>query len=90
MVTHAAGGTRMGSVLATQLGAHPRAMYMAGGVLGAFGLVPGPSEASVLRARRRCSRRSAALAGEAQNDAHRAGGRGAHAEAPGRTDRPIR
>jgi flagellar biosynthesis protein FlhA len=31
----------MGSALAAQLGAHPRAMYMAGGVLGAFGLIPG-------------------------------------------------
>jgi flagellar biosynthesis protein FlhA len=41
MVTHSAGGTRMGSALATQLGAHPRAMYMAGGVLAAFGLIPG-------------------------------------------------
>ena len=41
MVTHSAGGTRMGSALATQIGGHPRAMYMAGGVLGAFGLVPG-------------------------------------------------
>jgi flagellar biosynthesis protein FlhA len=41
MVTHAAGGTRLGNVLATQLGAHPRAMYIAGGVLGTFALVPG-------------------------------------------------
>ncbi|HTE45462.1 MAG TPA: flagellar biosynthesis protein FlhA [Gemmatimonadaceae bacterium] len=41
MVTHAAGGKQMGSLLATQLGAHPRAMTMAGGVLGAFGLMPG-------------------------------------------------
>jgi len=41
MVTHAAGGTRMGVTLAKQLSAHPRAMFMAGGVLGAFGLVPG-------------------------------------------------
>ncbi|MEP6494802.1 MAG: flagellar biosynthesis protein FlhA [bacterium] len=41
MVTHAAGGTRMGSLLATQLGAHPRAMTMAGGVLATFGLMPG-------------------------------------------------
>ena len=41
MVTHAAGGSRMGITLATQIGAHPRAMYMAGGVMAAFGLVPG-------------------------------------------------
>jgi flagellar biosynthesis protein FlhA len=41
MVTHAAGGARMGSLLATQLSAHPRAMTMAGAVLGAFGLMPG-------------------------------------------------
>ena len=41
MVTHAAGGSRIGSVLTTQLSAQPRAMYIAAGVLGAFGLVPG-------------------------------------------------
>ncbi len=41
MVTHAAGGTRMGPMLANQLSAHPRAMTMAGSVLGAFALVPG-------------------------------------------------
>jgi len=41
MVTHAAGGKRMGVMLATQLSAQPRAMFIAGGVLGAFGLVPG-------------------------------------------------
>src|SRR5262245_20310174 len=41
MVTHAAGGSRMGATLAAQIGAHPRAMYMAGGVMAAFGLVPG-------------------------------------------------
>jgi flagellar biosynthesis protein FlhA len=41
MVTHAAGGKRMGPMLATQLSAHPRAMTMAGAVLSAFGLVPG-------------------------------------------------
>ncbi|HEX3868742.1 MAG TPA: flagellar biosynthesis protein FlhA, partial [Gemmatimonadaceae bacterium] len=41
MVTHAAGGNRMGPMLASQLSAHPRAMSMAGAVLGAFGLVPG-------------------------------------------------
>src|ERR1044071_316082 len=38
MVTHAAGGTRMGPMLANQLGAHPRAMTMAGAVLASFGL----------------------------------------------------
>jgi len=41
MVTHAAGGTRMGETLANQLGAQPRAMTMAGIVLGSFALVPG-------------------------------------------------
>src|SRR4051812_47493791 len=41
MVTHAAGGTRMGVMLATQLSAQPRAMTIAGSVLGSFGLVPG-------------------------------------------------
>ena len=41
MVTHVAGGSRLGNVLAEQLGAQPRAMYIAGGVLGAFALVPG-------------------------------------------------
>ncbi|MBX9928093.1 MAG: flagellar biosynthesis protein FlhA, partial [Gemmatimonadaceae bacterium] len=41
MVTHAAGGTRLGNVLATQIGAHPRAMWIAAGILGAFGLIPG-------------------------------------------------
>ena len=41
MVTHAAGGARIGNVLAAQLGAQPRAMYVAAGVLSAFALVPG-------------------------------------------------
>ncbi|MFI5309619.1 MAG: flagellar biosynthesis protein FlhA [Gemmatimonadales bacterium] len=41
MVTHAAGGARLGNVLVSQLGAHPRAMYIAAGVLGGFALVPG-------------------------------------------------
>jgi flagellar biosynthesis protein FlhA len=41
MVTHASGGTRMGVMLGKQLGAHPRAMYMAGGVMFVFGLIPG-------------------------------------------------
>ena len=41
VVTHAAGGGKMGTTVATQLGAHPRAMYIAGSVLGAFALVPG-------------------------------------------------
>ncbi len=41
MVTNSAGGSRMGVTLATQLGSQPRAMYIAGAVLGAFGLVPG-------------------------------------------------
>src|SRR3954470_24984046 len=41
MVTQSGGGKRMGAMLATQLGAQPRAMLIAGGVLCAFGLVPG-------------------------------------------------
>jgi flagellar biosynthesis protein FlhA len=41
MVTHAATGTRMGVMLATQLSAQPRAMTIAGIVMGSFGLVPG-------------------------------------------------
>src|SRR4051812_39351017 len=41
MVTHAAGGSRMGATLALQIGAHPRSMTIAGVVLGSFGLVPG-------------------------------------------------
>src|SRR3954466_8941443 len=41
MVTHAAGGARMGVTLAAQLTAHPRSMTIAGVVLGSFGLVPG-------------------------------------------------
>jgi flagellar biosynthesis protein FlhA len=41
MVTHVAGGARLGTVLTEQLGAQPRSMYIAGGVLGAFALVPG-------------------------------------------------
>ena len=41
VVTHAAGGGKMGTTVANQLGAHPRAMYIAGSVLGIFGLIPG-------------------------------------------------
>jgi flagellar biosynthesis protein FlhA len=41
MVTHAAGGSRIGNLLAHQLGAHPRAVWMASGVLVAMALVPG-------------------------------------------------
>ena len=42
MVTNSGGGgTRIGSALATQLGAQPRAMWVASGVLVVFGLVPG-------------------------------------------------
>ncbi len=41
MVTSAVGTDRIGVVLGRQLGAHPRAMWIAAGVLGAFGLVPG-------------------------------------------------
>ncbi len=41
MVTSATGNDRMGVVLSRQLGSHPRAMWMAAAVLGAFALVPG-------------------------------------------------
>jgi flagellar biosynthesis protein FlhA len=41
MVTHSASGSKMGVALASQLSAQPRSMTIAGGVLGAFGLVPG-------------------------------------------------
>jgi flagellar biosynthesis protein FlhA len=41
MVTSAGGTSRMGVVLTNQLGAHPRALYMAAGVLGVFALIPG-------------------------------------------------
>ncbi len=41
MVTHAAGGAKMGDTISTQLSAHPRSMIMAGAVLASFGLVPG-------------------------------------------------
>ncbi|HET7276008.1 MAG TPA: flagellar biosynthesis protein FlhA [Longimicrobiaceae bacterium] len=41
MVTHAAGGTRMGVALATQIGMQPRAMWISAGVLASFGMIPG-------------------------------------------------
>jgi flagellar biosynthesis protein FlhA len=41
MVTHAAGGTRMGSAVAKQLGGHPKVMWITSGVLISFGMVPG-------------------------------------------------
>lgn len=41
MVTNATGTDRMGVVLSTQLGRHPRAMWIAAGVLASFSLVPG-------------------------------------------------
>jgi flagellar biosynthesis protein FlhA len=41
MVTQSGGGKRMGAMLSSQLGAHPRAMYMAGAVMAIFGLIPG-------------------------------------------------
>ncbi len=41
MASSATGSDRMGVVLSRQLGAHPRAMWMVAGVLGAFSLVPG-------------------------------------------------
>jgi len=41
MVTHAAGGSRIGNLLARQLGAHPRAVWIAAGVLATLALIPG-------------------------------------------------
>ncbi|HEY0776402.1 MAG TPA: flagellar biosynthesis protein FlhA, partial [Gemmatirosa sp.] len=41
MVTAAGQEERIGSVITGQLGAHPRAMYLAAGVLGAFAIAPG-------------------------------------------------
>ena len=41
MVTNSGNGTRMGPMLAAQLGHHPRAMWITAAVLAAFGLVPG-------------------------------------------------
>ena len=41
MVTHAAGGSRIGNLLARQLGAHPRAVWIAAGVLLTLGVIPG-------------------------------------------------
>ncbi len=41
MVTHVSSGSRMGPTVALQLGAHPRALYVAASVIGVFGLVPG-------------------------------------------------
>jgi flagellar biosynthesis protein FlhA len=41
MVTAAGQDARIGTVISRQLGAHPRAMYLTAGVLGAFSLVPG-------------------------------------------------
>ncbi len=43
VVTHSGGASKgkMGAQVADQLGAHPRAMYIAGSVLGVFALVPG-------------------------------------------------
>jgi len=41
MVTHSAGSTQMGSVVASQMTRHPRAMWIAAGVLALFSVVPG-------------------------------------------------
>jgi flagellar biosynthesis protein FlhA len=41
MVTTATGSDRIGVVLTRQIGAHPRALWVAAAVLGLFGLVPG-------------------------------------------------
>lgn len=41
MVTHASEGVQVGTVLSKQIAGHPRALRLAGGVIAAFGLVPG-------------------------------------------------
>jgi flagellar biosynthesis protein FlhA len=41
MVTHSAGSTQMGSVVASQMTKHPRAMWIASAVLALFSVVPG-------------------------------------------------
>ncbi|WP_337171984.1 flagellar biosynthesis protein FlhA [Gemmatimonas aurantiaca] len=41
MVTAATNTDKMGAVLSKQLGTHPRAMWIAAGVLGSFALIPG-------------------------------------------------
>lgn len=41
IVTHTSAGTRMGTVLGTQLGGQPRALYIAGGAMAVFGVLPG-------------------------------------------------
>jgi flagellar biosynthesis protein FlhA len=41
IVTHTAAGARMGSVLGRQVGGQPRALYIAGATMAAFGLLPG-------------------------------------------------
>lgn len=41
LVTHTSSGTRMGSVLTSQLGGQPKALYIAGGTMAVFGLLPG-------------------------------------------------
>ncbi len=41
MVTHSAGSTQMGTVVTSQMTRHPRAMWIAAGVLALFSVVPG-------------------------------------------------
>lgn len=41
MVTHSAGSLQMGSEVMGQLGRHPRAMWIAAGVISTFALIPG-------------------------------------------------
>ena len=41
MVTHASGGLRMGPALASQLSAHPRALWISAGVMASFAIIPG-------------------------------------------------
>jgi flagellar biosynthesis protein FlhA len=41
IVTHASDGTRLGNVLARQMGGQPRALYVAASALAIFGLAPG-------------------------------------------------
>jgi len=41
LVTHTSSGTRMGTVLTSQLGGQPKALYISGGTMAVFGLLPG-------------------------------------------------
>jgi flagellar biosynthesis protein FlhA len=89
VMTHAAGGIRMRVTFAKQLCAYPRAMFMAGGALAAFGLLPGLPKIPflVLGAAIAAVGRAAANA-ETQRDAKEAAAKNAEAPAAPTAD-PI-